>query len=64
MSNKLNKSAYNIFAGDDWPSYDEYVNDLITDDRLKKELAELENNSEKVNIGYEYQSVMSAHIDF
>lgn len=61
---KLNKEAYTVFAGDHWPSYDDYVNDAITDVEIQKELAELEKNSKKINLGYDYTSLIPLYGDF
>ena len=33
---KLNRDAYNTFAGEEWPSYDDYLNNvIINDDEIK-----------------------------
>ena len=26
---KLNRDAYKTFAGEDWPAYEDYINDII-----------------------------------
>ena len=42
---KLSKSAYRVFAGDDWPTYEEYRNDFkINNDAVRKEIEALEKN--------------------
>ena len=61
---KLNEDAYNTFAGEDWPSYEDYINDIIGNDSIKEELSTLEKDSAKINIGYEYMSSRPLHIEF
>jgi organic radical activating enzyme len=61
---KLNKTAYNTFAGEDWPTYDEYVNDIIDNDAIKEELNKLELDAKSINTGYEYLSLKPLHIEF
>ena len=61
---KLNKDAYKVFAGEDWPSYDDYVNDNFQDLAISQELDELEKQSAKINIGYDYNSRLPLHIEF
>ncbi|CAB4133699.1 4Fe4S-binding SPASM domain containing protein [uncultured Caudovirales phage] len=53
---KLNKTAYDAFAGTDWPIYDDYINDKNMTDAIKEELDTLEKDAAKINIGYEYLS--------
>lgn len=62
--NKLNKDAYEIFAGDEWPSYEDYLNGIFTDSQIKDEIEQLEKKSEKINIGYDYNSLKPLHINF
>ena len=62
--NKLNKTAYKIFAGEDWPTYDDYINDIIDDNAIKKELDKLELEAKSINAGYEYMSLKPLHIEF
>jgi radical SAM protein with 4Fe4S-binding SPASM domain len=61
---KLNKDAYNTFAGEDWPSYEDYINDIIGNDAIKEELSILEKDAAKINIGYEYLSLIPLKGDF
>lgn len=61
---KLNKTSYKVFAGDDWPSYDDYVNDVINNEEIKDELALLEKEADKINVGYEYLSLIPLKGDF
>lgn len=61
---KLNEDAYNTFAGEDRPSYEDYINDIIGNDAIKEELSTLEKDSAKINIGYEYMSSRPLHIEF
>lgn len=63
--NKLNKEAYNVFAGESWPTYEEYLNGIeITDQTIINEIKNLEKESAEVNIGYDYNSLMPLHINF
>ena len=63
--NKLNKEAYNVFAGESWPTYEEYLNGIeITDQAIINEIKNLEKESAEVNIGYDYNSLMPLHINF
>ena len=63
--NKLNKEAYEMFAGEDWPSYDDYVNNVeITNSNILEEILNLEKESAKINIGYDYHSLKPLHINF
>ena len=50
--NKLNKTAYKIFAGDDWPTYDDYINDIIDDNAIKKELDKLELEAKSITTSF------------
>lgn len=61
---KLNKTSYNVFAGEDWPSYDDYINDIIVDDVIKQELVLLEKDAAEINVGYEYLSLIPLKGDF
>ena len=61
---KLNKTAYDVFAGEDWPTYDEYINGIIINDSIKEELSKLEKDVTKINMGYEYMSLVPLHGDF
>ena len=49
IMNKLYKEAYDQFAGTDWPTYDDYINDNFNDQLIGLEIKELENHSEKIN---------------
>ena len=59
--NKLYKEAYDQFAGDDWPSYEEYIAGNIDDSSIKLELEEFEKQSAKAN-SYDYNSRRPTHI--
>lgn len=62
---KLNKDAYETFAGESWPSYDDYVNNVtIKNIAIAEEIAELEKQSVTINRGYDYNSLKPLHIDF
>ena len=62
---KLNKEAYETFAGESWLSYNDYVNNVkIKNPVIAKEIAKLEEQSATVNRGYEYNSLNPLHIDF
>jgi organic radical activating enzyme len=61
---KLTKKSYEIFAGSDWPPYEEYQNDLITDELILAELLELEKDAKKINISYDYTSLIPMYADF
>ncbi len=61
---KLNKKAYEVFSGSDWPSYEDYSTGKITNEEILKELAELEKNSATINVGHEYLSKAPLHINF
>lgn len=60
---KLNEKAYEIFAGENWPSYDDYVNDNISES-LKDELVEIEKEAAKINVGHDYLSRVPLKGDF
>lgn len=62
--NKLNKNAYAAFAGETWPSYEDYLNDAISNVEIKKEIETLEAEAAKINVGYDYNSLMPLHTDF
>ncbi len=62
--NKLNKAAYEIFAGANWPSYDDYVNNKVSDPVILKELEELEKQSSEINKGYDYNSFKPLYISY
>lgn len=63
--NKLNEEAYNTFAGNSWPSYEDYIDGVaIFGDEIKKEIEELEANSSTINVGYDYLSLKPLHTDF
>jgi len=61
---KLNRDAYKTFAGEDWPAYEDYINDIIDNDAIKQELAKLELEAKSINYGYEYLSLKPLHIEF
>lgn len=61
---KLNETSYKVFAGDDWPSYNDYVNDNNIADVIKEELTTLEKDAAKINVGYEYLSLIPLKGDF
>jgi len=61
---KLNKKAYDAFLGSDWPSYQDYLNDIFPNDSVKQELIALEEDSAKINIGYDYLSLIPLKGDF
>jgi radical SAM protein with 4Fe4S-binding SPASM domain len=61
---KLNKTSYQVFAGEDWPPYDDYVNDNNITDIIKEELTTLEKDAAKINVGYEYLSLIPLKGDF
>lgn len=61
---KLNKDAYETFAGESWPTYEDYLNGVeITNSLVLEEIHELEKNSVKINRGYEYNSLKPLYID-
>ena len=61
---KLNKQAYETFAGESWPAYDDYCNDIeIKDPLIFNEIKQLEKQSAKINRGYEYNSFSPLHIN-
>jgi radical SAM protein with 4Fe4S-binding SPASM domain len=62
--NKLNQVAYEMFAGSDWPSYDDYINNKIKNSVILQELKILEEKSAKINISYDYNSLKPLHINF
>lgn len=61
---KLNKNSYEAFAGSSWPSYEDYVNDINISDEIKEEFAVLEKDAAKINVGYDYLSLIPLHGDF
>jgi organic radical activating enzyme len=62
---KLNKEAYEVMAGKDWPSYEEYINGVeISDQVISAEITELEENAPKINLGYDYMSLVPLYGDF
>ena len=60
---KLNEAAYNVHAGDSWPSYDDYLNDIGISDAVRLELDPLEANHKKINLGYDYLSLAPMYGD-
>jgi len=62
--NKLNQEAYETFAGSDWPLYEDYINNKITNKAIVLELKKLEEQSAKINVGYDYNSLKPLHINF
>jgi radical SAM protein with 4Fe4S-binding SPASM domain len=58
MSSKLQKYFYEKYAGLDWPSYNDYIDDVdIESTQIKKEISDLENNKEHIfKEGYDYLS--------
>ena len=58
--NKIQRDFYNKHAGVDWPSYDEYLNDIEIDNPdIKQEISKLENNKENIyKTGYDYLSLL------
>ena len=62
--NKLNKQAYLTLAGEDWPSYEDYINDKIENKLIKLELKQLEASSAEINKSYEYNSFKPLYINF
>ena len=62
--NKLSEQAYRVLAGDDWPSYSDYINDKIDNRLIRLELKQLEKQSAKINSGYDYNSLLPLHIKF
>jgi len=62
--NKLNQAAYKTFAGSEWPSYEDYINDNVTNKAIALELKELEEQSAKINVAYDYNSLSPLHINF
>lgn len=63
--NKLNKEAYNVFAGESWPSYEEYLNgNTGQTEEVRKEIESIELESAKHNLSYDYLSLRPLHIDF
>lgn len=61
---KLNQTSYNTFAGDDWPSYEDYINDKNIEVSFKEEIQKLEKDAAKINIGFEYLSLVPLYGDF
>jgi radical SAM protein with 4Fe4S-binding SPASM domain len=61
---KLNKDAYAVFAGSDWPSHDDYLNDVNIPEEIQQELAELEKNAKKINLSYDYMSKFPLYKEF
>lgn len=62
--NKLNREAYKTFAGESWPSYEDYVNNIeIKDKSIAEEIKMLERDSAEINIGYDYNSLIPLHIN-
>jgi radical SAM protein with 4Fe4S-binding SPASM domain len=62
--NKLSKKAYKSLAGDSWPTYDEYLNDLYGNNEIEVEIRNLEKNAKKINMGYDYMSHVPLYGDF
>jgi radical SAM protein with 4Fe4S-binding SPASM domain len=63
--NKLQRDRYNKFAGSDWPSYEDYFNDVkISNIAIKEEIEELEKNSENIfKHEYDYMSRIPMYAD-
>lgn len=62
---KLNKDAYETFAGESWPSYEDYKNGIeIKDLLIFEEITELEKQAAKINKGYEYNSLKPLYMNF
>ena len=61
---KLNKNSYEAFAGSDWPTYDDYINDINISNLIEEELKQLEKDAPKINIGYDYLSRVPLKGDF
>ena len=64
MAAKINKTAYEAFAGEEWPSYEKYLEGYFPNSDIMKEILDLEKQSAKLNIGFEYLSRKPLHIDF
>jgi len=62
IMNKLYKEAYDQFAGTDWPTYDDYINDNFNDPLIELEIKQLEKQSAELNTGYDYNSRRPTHI--
>jgi radical SAM protein with 4Fe4S-binding SPASM domain len=62
--NKLNKQVYEQFAGDGWPTYNDYVNDVTTNDSIKLEIAQVEKDANQHNVQFDYQSLVPLYGDF
>lgn len=62
--NKLNKTAYESLAGENWPTYEDYLEDKINDNIIRLELKHLEKGSAEINRGYDYNSLKPLYINF
>jgi len=62
--NKLTEDAYKTFAGSEWPTYDDYLTDNFVNKDIKDELNLLEINASKINIGYDYLSLIPLNGNF
>lgn len=64
MTAKLNEHAYKAYAGQDWPSYKDYINNIFSNDKIKQEILDLEKKSAKINIGFDYLSRKPLHANW
>ena len=64
MTAKLNENAYKEFSGQNWPTYQEYLDSKFPNDEIKQEILNLEIKSAKINVGFDYLSLKPLHIDF